>query len=414
MIEYIVRAVNFPLIKLKSRPTGLKYRVRMTKDMNFMRPSLIVLIIILFCSATVTCYQFKNEYLFAFEENGFYGYADSTGKIVIAPRFISAWDFSEDLARVGFCGEKGYSIGYIDNTGKLVIETGLKDAEDYSEGLAAVQSRDGKWGFIDKLGKWIIAPRFDNFEVKDYKFAEGLAAVKLGEKWGYIDKNGNFVVPPRFDDADDFSEGLAVVEIGGKSGYIDQTGKFIIEPRFDLAVSFHEGLGRVNVGYVQTDNDDDPKFREGKWHYIDKTGKRVISTRFDFAYDFSEGLAIIDFGDKRGFIDHSGKVVIKIIYEDAKDFSEGLAAVQVGEKWGYINKSGQIMIKPQFDEAFPFKGGIAAVNSGVSYIDKTGNYVWKKEDKHVFEIKPARCPGEKQLNRLIGLLFSDMNSFVGS
>jgi hypothetical protein len=42
---------------------------------------------------------------------------------------------------------------------------------------------------------------------------EGLAAVKVGEKWGYIDKVGNIVIAPKFNDADWFSEGVAAVGI---------------------------------------------------------------------------------------------------------------------------------------------------------------------------------------------------------
>ncbi|WP_373563792.1 WG repeat-containing protein [Campylobacter sp. 2018MI34] len=32
-----------------------------------------------------------------------------------------------------------------------------------------------------------------------YEFREGLAGVKLNGKWGLIDKNGKFVIEPKFD-----------------------------------------------------------------------------------------------------------------------------------------------------------------------------------------------------------------------
>ncbi|WP_257929466.1 WG repeat-containing protein [Campylobacter lari] len=57
---------------------------------------------------------------------------------------------------------------------------------------------NGKYGFIDKNGKFAIKPIFD----KVYSFNQGIAKVKLNEKWGLIDKNGNFIVEPIFDDID--------------------------------------------------------------------------------------------------------------------------------------------------------------------------------------------------------------------
>jgi len=85
--------------------------------------------------------------------------------------------------------------------------------------------KNGKWGYIDRTGKVIIRPQFEDA----YYFSEGLAAVKLGDKLGYIDKTGRFVIKPQFNHAWDFSEGLARVTIGGKDGYINKTGKYIWE-----------------------------------------------------------------------------------------------------------------------------------------------------------------------------------------
>ena len=58
----------------------------------------------------------------------------------------------------------------------------------------------GKYGYIDKTGKVVISPQFDNA----HWFQEGLAKVAIGGtrpgcsdgKWGYIDRNGNYIWSP--------------------------------------------------------------------------------------------------------------------------------------------------------------------------------------------------------------------------
>jgi hypothetical protein len=47
-------------------------------------------------------------------------------------------------------------------------------------------------------------------------------------KWGYIDVNGRFVIAPEFDDADVFVCGIALVNyIDGTYGFINRQGKSV-------------------------------------------------------------------------------------------------------------------------------------------------------------------------------------------
>src|SRR5947209_1542723 len=112
----------------------------------------------------------KQNGLFVVIQNDKRGYIDRTGRIVIAPRFGGANDFSEGLAVVAFY-EGGYKEGYIDTTGQVAIEPRFDRAADFSEGLAAVgfdteRTQRGcsdcdpnqHWGYIDKTGRIVIKP----------------------------------------------------------------------------------------------------------------------------------------------------------------------------------------------------------------------------------------------------------------
>src|SRR5687768_15767820 len=94
---------------------------------------------------------------------------------------------------------------------------------------------DGRYGFINKLGKIVIDPQFE--AVGD--FSEGFARFKKNEKWGFIDRRGRIVIAPRFEWAHDFSEGLARVQMLGSLfhtprswGFINRRGAIAIRPQF--------------------------------------------------------------------------------------------------------------------------------------------------------------------------------------
>src|SRR5258705_10810529 len=66
-----------------------------------------------------------------------------------------------------------------------------------------------------------------------------LRPIQQDGKWGYIDSVGRVVIKPQFEWAEEFSEGLAAFQNkDGKHGYVDQTGKIVIEAKFDNWTEF--------------------------------------------------------------------------------------------------------------------------------------------------------------------------------
>lgn len=62
--------------------------------------------------------------------------------------------------------------------------------------------KEGRWGFCDSSGKFVIKPQYEEAR----SFSNGLAAVKNAGLWGYIDKENNMVIEARFSDAKSFSK----------------------------------------------------------------------------------------------------------------------------------------------------------------------------------------------------------------
>lgn len=84
-----------------------------------------------------------------------YGFIDRAGRTVIEPRYELAFGFSEGRAAV----KVGNKWGYIDTAGKMVIRPmPVMRAQDFHHGLAFVSTKDGKYGYINKSGKYVWVP----------------------------------------------------------------------------------------------------------------------------------------------------------------------------------------------------------------------------------------------------------------
>lgn len=140
-----------------------------------------------FASSQDTLFDFvgkSSEGLTLVEKNGFYGFINDTGKIVIALTFDDAQAFSEGLAAV----KQGEKWGYINKKGNFKIEPTYDIATSFNEGLAAVRN-NFVWGYINSKNKPVIDFKYDFA----YPFIDGKAQVMKGTTWYTIDKRGSEV-----------------------------------------------------------------------------------------------------------------------------------------------------------------------------------------------------------------------------
>ena len=190
-------------------------------------------------------------------------------------------------------------------------------------------------------------------------------AIKDG-KYGFIDIKGNFIIPPSFTSARDFSEGLAAVNVEGRSyidstidrggyqyisvekgkwGYIDRTGEMKIPPQFSEAREFHEGLALVAVG------DEGPSLEE----FTEETAP----LNPDYSRDEITKIWRKEFGNKVkfGYIDTQGLFKVPPKYEGlSSDFKHGIATVQlaseepeISEQGNFVDSSGNVLDASQVE-----------------------------------------------------------------
>ena len=187
-------------------------------------------------------------------------------EIAFAENVVDANHFSEGLAPIRISDNWGFAA----TDGSVAIKANFKSVGYFNNGLAWAKTEDGKVGFIDTKGNWVIKPKYN--AAKDFS-NDGLARVKL-DSWTFVDKTGKELTVPSADSFGDFSDGLAYIKTGGKVGFMNKKGDVVIDQQFDRVRDFKNGYAAVVQGE--------------KWGFIDTKGEWVIKPQFDGVKDFEK------------------------------------------------------------------------------------------------------------------------------
>ncbi len=264
---------------------------------------------------------------------GTWGYINVAGEMVIPPRFLSAESFSvtDSLALVRLSNGRR---AYISTDGRVAVELECRFtvAKSFSEGLAFVADIDaimladpikvpltfrpsapGQAGYIDTKGKMVIDLSKCGVDVPVLggggQFRNGLACVQRDRRYGFIDRTGRMVIAPKYDYAHEFSEGVLSVRMRGKGddrrlfGYVNTKGHVVIPARYVSAGRFANGMAKI-----MGDN--------SLYGYITTDGTLAIPPVFVRAGDFNRaGVALVaKKGQEEWYIDKSGRRVGKRVH----------------------------------------------------------------------------------------------------
>lgn len=332
--------------------------------------------------------EFIKHDLYRIWNNRLYGYINSDGTTEIGLQFAYALPFSEGLAAVNVGGTpNGADMptdgrwGFINTTGGFVLnpiyhspendappfarnDVGkvLHEAYIFKNHVAAVRMDNG-WQYIDTLGNTL---RKDFVPQSCRTFHEGLAATMVDGYWGYVrklkssrsDKDSAIVmhIPPNFLYPVDFRDGFAVVkDRKGRKICIDHNGREVFS-QYRIENQFHEGMVAVRANFKgEPTNELDYR----KFSIMDTLGRVWFPHQFDEIGYYSSGLIPVRVGSQKRSNDHTQ-------YSDYD-----------GGKWGFVNKDGTFIINPQYDYAMSFQEDRAAIKKGNfwGYIDQNNSWI---------------------------------------
>ncbi|WP_055444358.1 WG repeat-containing protein [Lacinutrix himadriensis] len=248
------------------------------------------------------------------------------------------FDFSEGFAQI----KKRGKIGFINTTGKVIVEPKFEVADDFFNGYSKIIYKDD-FGVIDTTGAYLLKPEY-TFVPKFIYDKNRIGVKKKGSPGVIID--GEFHPIADANRIWEFpkNSNLTPVYKDWRIGFVDHKGNWVIEPEFKAAKAFSNNLA--------------PVYNGKRWGFINTTGDIVIPCTFDEAETFSEdGFALIFLKGRWGFINTEGKVVVEpkydILLEQGfgfikfknlnKGFNNGLARVKYKKKWGFVNAKGELL-----------------------------------------------------------------------
>jgi hypothetical protein len=203
-------------------------------------------------------------------------------------------DYGNSLIRVFSNGK----VGYIDTTGKIIIEPKFANAFDFSEGLAPARL-NGKFGLIDIKGNFVIEPKYDYIE----RFPNGVYVFFSEGKAGFLNRRFSYeinkIILPNYSSIKFFSDTKAfATTFSGKHGIIDYHGNII----FDTTCS---DIYFVSDKYVIAEKHIFNRFNES----MPYSEISIIDT---------SGTIILPFETTEGLFCDDGKNIIMFGYDSAK------------------------------------------------------------------------------------------------
>ena len=322
------------------------------------------------------------------EQRRKWGYMDQRGREIIPPQYDAARNFKNGLAAVNYQGK----WGIIDSLAKWVIQPEYQGIWEFNEGLARVKVFEQGQGFVNRKGRLVIPPVYEEI----YNFSNSRARFQKGGYYGFINQKGHEVIQATLESATDYVGGYTTAKKDGYYGLIDTLGSWFIPNKYqhiqyDASMEgvlakkdnryIHLTLGGDRIS-IQTYHRATPFYQDRAW--IRKSDQWELIDRLDQSYASVQANHIVYAGDSRwiiqqdsGFVlmNSSGIQLTDRHYAQINKFFHNRAVFYDDPRWGYLDLTGKEFISPRYFLIWDFKEGLARVadESGIYFIDTLGS-----------------------------------------
>ncbi len=304
-----------------------------------------------------------------------WGLIDSEGHLVVEPRYEAIGSFKQfgyavmqRGGRVGLMNQNGEEVvspayddlkvldsvlvavledrqwKVIDLDGNTILDRGYERVVVWEEGGYLSYRRAGKWGLVDKSGREIAPPVYEDIRPEKGDCFRIIKEHLLG----VIRADGQILLPPEAEAIDVLNDSLILFQKDRKWGGIDQKGRLLFEPEFKAYYALSED-------YLQL-------VRPASLALFSLPCKSVIADQqFEAYHPLNQDYIMGQKGDRVGLIDWCGDRILPPMYEEVQLFSDQLFRVRLDDRWLVVHKGGQPVSGTTYSYIAPLRKGFSRI-----------------------------------------------------
>jgi hypothetical protein len=276
------------------------------------------------------------------EKDSLWGLARADGSWMVEPKFRYPTALSDGLAGVVVDGKSGF----IDRAGNFVIEPVFDKAWPFIEGLGRTSAqRDGIVGVIDRAGAWVLKTDYEELNPAIQWSGGGKSHTAFGwqfkkaDRWGLLDPDGRVLLEAEFDERIQRCDDGRLQTLKNKEWLFFKADGSPLQPPDGRLINFTCGS---QPPYILKTGD--------TFQLVDADWHPIIPAHFDAVVWAGRDARNVKLDGKWGRIGLDGRWIIEPKY-DYLSADQGVVVASVDGKRGFMRSDGSWLIEPKFDAA---------------------------------------------------------------
>jgi WG containing repeat len=298
---------------------------------------------------------------------GKYGLMDSTGQMLIEPRYTFLQRIDDGLVLINQGGDcqtrdcEGGKWGLINLGLQQTLAPAynlIQDFDAFGLALANVGGRcgydscdGGRWGIVNTDAREVLPPQYLKVVVNQ----RSEAYIQADAGWGlYNLVQQRIMIQPRYDELRRFAPNRVAMRSGKLWGVLNDRGDTLVMPQY-------QGFLDAGYGYLAYQ-------RNGKFGLMDSLGRERSPARYDLVQMEAHGWIRVKNEGYFGLVDTSGREITRQDLAEIHHFGAASAIVQRQDDFGLLNRQGQELIPVKHDKC-------QMVNDSLILVSDVGGYL---------------------------------------
>jgi len=329
----------------------------------------------------------NKEFFFPVKISKQWGMMNAKGKVVVQPQYDAIGEFKEYGYAVM---QRNDRVGLVDKYGREILLPKYDDIKILDSLLFAVLDVSD-WKVVDESGKIILNNGYEQVHIWKRKFI----GFRQNKKWGVASIDGKIITQPKYDEIELLENDFFQTKINNKLGLVSNDGKEILANESSQIEIYNSQLfffqknkkwGAVNQKGQQlirpsfhsffTLSNNFIKLMVNSQVYLYSVPKEKIITKgqYDTYYTFSKKQVLCKNKRKLGLLDWFGKALLSVKYDEIQSYGNNQFRVSFKGKWGVVAAGDQIIVPFEYDYIAPLKSkmGVVKKNGKLGIVSMDG------------------------------------------